>query len=199
MIKNTEDFYNETAVLWAEDGYSDDYPAPYLDFVQSFPKGSRFLDLCCGCGYDSMRIHKCGYEVIGIDFSKGSLCIARERNPDIAFYGENIINDYIYIGKIDGIINIAGLVHIETKDLPLVFSRMRQVLTENGRVWLTIREGKGKLWDRSLKTINGEEYDRNFIAHTLEELIKAAEGMFIFENEAAVDGSIWRNYIFKRT
>ena len=52
--------------------------------------------------------------------------------------------------------------------------RMRLVLSENGRLFISIREGVGKIPERSLATIDGEEYDRNFIAHTLDELIEAA-------------------------
>ena len=98
-MKNTADFYNTTALDWAKSGYSDEAEIPaLLDFAKQYPSGSRFLDLCCGCGYDSARIHALGYEVVGIDFSEESLKIAKERNPDILFYSENLLNDYSYIG-----------------------------------------------------------------------------------------------------
>lgn len=135
--------------------------------------------------------------MVGIDFSEESLKIARERNPDITFYNDNLLNDYSYIGKVDAIIVIAGLVHIETDQLRQAFSRMHDVVKENGGLFITIREGKGKLPERSLAAVDGEEYDRNFIAHTLDELVDAADGLFTFVQEVGYDGTVWRNYIFK--
>lgn len=193
------DFYNATALDWAKSGYSDKSGIPaLLDFAKQYPSGSRFLDLCCGCGYDSARIHSLGYEVCGIDFSKESLKIAKERNPGILFFNENLLNNYSYIGKVDAIFVIAGLVHIETDHLRQAFTRMYDVVKENGGLFITIREGKGKLLDRSLTVINDEEYDRNFIAHTLDELIEAADGLFNFLQEVGYDGTVWHNYIFQR-
>lgn len=198
-MKNTADFYNATALDWAKSGYSDEAEIPaLLDFAKRYPSGSRFLDLCCGCGYDSARIHALGYEVVGIDFSEESLKIAKERSPDILFYSENLLNDYSYIGKVDAIFVIAGLVHIETDQLRQAFSRMHDVVKENGGLFITIREGKGKLLDRSLTVINGEEYDRNFIAHTLDELVDEAAGLFNLLQEVGHDGTVWHNYIFQR-
>ena len=145
-MKGTADFYNKTALDWAASGYSGESLIPaLLDFAKQFPAGSRFLDLCCGCGYDSQRIHNLGYEVVGIDFSEESIQIARERNPDITFYVDNILNDYSYIGKVDAIFVIAGLVHIETAMLRDAFLRMHNVMADSGRLFITIREGHGKL------------------------------------------------------
>lgn len=62
-----------------------------MDFVNQLDKGSRFLDLCCGAGYNSRHIQNSGYEVVGIDFSEESLLIAREKNPAITFYLKEVL------------------------------------------------------------------------------------------------------------
>ncbi|MBO4930744.1 MAG: class I SAM-dependent methyltransferase [Clostridia bacterium] len=197
-MKNTVDFYNKTANEWAESGYNNvpDVPSMF-DFAKNYPSGSRFLDLCCGAGYETQRLHNLGYTVVGIDFSEESLKIARKKNPDISFYQENILNDYSYIGKVDAIFIIAGLVHIEKSELKTAFSNMRKVLNDNGQVFITVYEGNGKIPERSIKLIEEEEYDRNFIGHSLEELIVEARGLFDFVNEVGYDGTAWHNYIFK--
>lgn len=197
-MKNIEDFYNATAEKWAESGYSEEAEMPCLtDFVKEQAKGSRFLDLCCGCGYESARIQALGYDVVGIDLSDVSINIAKEKNPDIEFYKDDILSDYSYIGKVDAIIVIAGLVHIETCQLRQAFLRMKDVIKEGGYLFITIGEGTGKLVDKSITVIDGEEYDRNFIGHTLDELITASTGLFEFEREVGYDGTLWHNYIFK--
>lgn len=198
-MKGTADFYNRTAADWAEKGYGGEVDPPCLmDFVYQFSKESRFLDLCCGAGYNSKHIQNGGYNVVGIDFSEESLQIAREKNPSIPFYNDNLLNDYSYIGKVDAIVIIAGLVHIENSDLSTAFMRMHSILNKSGKIFISVREGVGKIPERSLTTIDGEEYDRNFIAHTLDELIEASKGLFSFEEEVGIDGTVWHNYVFKR-
>ena len=78
---------------------------------------------------------------------------------------------------VDGILLSAGLVHVETVDLPRAFARMAEVVRPGGLVLASIREGSGKLDEWSLREIDGEQYDRNFIAHTPDEVIGAAEGL----------------------
>ena len=198
-MKGTMDFYDKTAPEWAERGYEAEPEIPaLLDFAKQFPRGSRFLDVCCGCGCESWRIHSLGYEAIGLDFSAQSLKIARERNPELIFYQENKLNDYSYIGLVDAVICIAGLVHIEEKDLSLAFSRMHRVLKEDGKLFLTVREGHGRIEKRSVQVIDGETYDRNFIGHSLDDLTAAASTLFRFEQEVGDDGTGWHNYIFKK-
>ena|GEM_PF-3107443 len=50
------------------------------------------MDLCYGVGYEFQRLHTCGYDVVGIDFSEESLRIAREKNPAITFYYDDLLN-----------------------------------------------------------------------------------------------------------
>ncbi len=199
-MKSTVDYYNKTAQSWADSGYGhagDADAAPMLAFAQTFPSGSRFLDLCCGCGYDTARLASLGYDAVGIDFSEESIRIARERNPSLTFYVDNMLNDYTYIGKVDAIFVIAGLIHLETPQLRLAFQRMRDVLTEDGALFLTVRDGTGKLENRSLQTIDGETYDRNFIAHTLPELTESAAPLFAFSHESGEPNGVWRSYVFR--
>lgn len=59
------------------------------------------MDLCCGAGYESRRIADLGYEAVGIDFSEESIKIARQKNPSISFYQEDMLCDYSYIGKVE--------------------------------------------------------------------------------------------------
>ena len=195
-MKGTKDFYDRTAPDWAARGYANDDIPCLADFARRYAPGSRILDLCCGCGYDAHRLHALGYDVTGVDFSEESLKIAREKNPDLTFYNDDILNDYSYVGKVDAVIVIAGLVHIEADKLPLAFSRVRAVVRNGGGLFVTVREGEGRMEERSVAVIDGETYDRNFIGHTLEELKAAAQGLFRFEREIGWDGTDWHNYIF---
>lgn len=195
----TIEYYDKVAAILSECGYAQDSELECLrDFLCMLPKGARVLDLCCGAGYESMRIVASGYEAVGIDLSEESLKIARQKNPAVPFYREDMLCDYSYIGVVDAIIVIAGLVHIETARLPLAFERMHQVLNKDGKLLVSIREGIGKMEDRSLCEIKGVQYDRNFIAHTLNELKEAADGLFSYQCELKSDMHVWKNYVFGR-
>ena len=140
-----------------------------------------------------------GAKVVGIDFSEVSINIARERNTDIEFYIDNMLNDYSYIGKVDGIAVIAGLIHLGNTQLENAFRSMNHVLKDNGLILMVVREGTGKREQQSYVTIDNEEYDRNFIAHTLYELCFYSKGMFEYVEEILPnDADIWKRYLFKK-
>lgn len=198
-MHGVQDYYDKTAAAWAEEGYQPGAELPCLDeFLALLPPGGRVLDLCCGAGYETGRIRARGFDALGLDFSGESLKIARERNPGIPFYQGDMLEDYSRLGPVDGILICAGLVHIETKDLPLAFARMAAVVRPGGYVLASVREGVGKLDEWSLREIDGEKYDRNFIAHTLDELTGAAEGLFSYRRELPSDMAVWRQYLFER-
>lgn len=156
------------------------------------------LDLCCGTGYESFRLRRRGFEPVGLDFSGESLAIAREKNPDVLFYQGDILESYPQIGAVDGIICIAGLVHVETPDLPLAFRRMAEVLKPGGYLLASVRYGTGRMEERSVTEIDGETYDRNFIAHNEEELSAAAGESFALVREMPSDMKIWAYYLFQK-
>lgn len=195
-----KDFYNKTAQQWADKFYADDEHLPVLlDFMGRLPYGSRVLDLCCGAGYDSMRLAQMGASVVGIDLSEESIAIAKERNPKIPFYVGNMLDDYSDIGHVDAIICLAGLVHLPEEQLRMAFERMAQVMAPGGVVLLMVRDGEGRIDRMSDVVVDGEEYDRSFYAHTLEELTKHSEGLLVFDRVIGdSEESIWVNYVFKR-
>lgn len=200
-MKNTRDFYDKTAHEWADTWYADESMLPCLrDFIGRFQDPPKILDLCCGAGYESRRMKQLGAIVTGLDFSEVSIRIARERNPDIEFYVEDMLNDYAHIGKFDGIAVIAGLVHIPNAKLSRAFLSMSKVLDAGGLLLLVVREGTGKRVQQSYVTIDDEKYDRDFYAHTLDELKAYSDGLFVFVEEALPDEhDVWKRYLFMRS
>lgn len=200
-MKNTKDFYNKTAMEWADKWYSDETLFPYLkEFVNYLPQKPCVLDLCCGAGYESMRLKRLGAKVTGLDFSEDSIKIAKERNSDISFVVEDMLNDYSYLGKFDGCVVIAGLVHLPNDKLAKAFKQINKILKENGLLFVVVKDGKGKDSKLSCKTIDGEIYDREFYLHTLEELKLSSVNNFDFIRELLFDKeSSWKYYIFRKS
>ena len=192
-------FYNKTAASWAERGYPNEAEPVCMDeFCALLPAGGRVLDLCCGAGYECFRLRRRGFQPVGLDFSERSLDIAREKNPGITFYQGDMLESYPQAGPVDGVICIAGLVHIENRDLPLAFRRIGEVLKPGGYLLASVRYGSGRMEDRSVTEIDGEMYDRNFIAHNEEELRAAMGGDFALIREMPSDLKIWAYYLFQK-
>ena len=98
----------------------------------------------------------------------------------------------------DAIVCVAGLVHVETPDLPLAFQRMAEVLKPGGYLLASVRYGAGRMEERSVTEIDGETYDRNFIAHNEEELRAAMGREFVLLRELPSDQKIWAYYLFQK-
>jgi len=199
-MKNTKDFYNKTAQEWADKFYNDDAMMPLLEaYISKLPENAKVLDLCCGPGYESMRMRNLGAQVIGLDFSESCIQLARKRNPNMAFHVGDMLEDYSHIGKVDGIAVIAGLVHLPNEKLEIAFKEMSKVLENKGLILMVVRDGIGKSDKSSYVKIDDESYDRDFYAHTLEELIRYSAGIFKYVEEVVYeDESIWKNYIFMK-
>ena len=199
-MKGIKDFYNKTAAEWANKWYEDEALLPYLEeFISYLPENPRILDLCCGAGYESMRMKKLGADVTGLDFSEESIRIAKERNPDIEFVVEDMLKDYSYVGKFHGCTVIAGLVHLPNEKLSEAFEQIYKVLNDGGFLFIAVRDGVGKREKSSYTTIEGEDYDREFYLHTLEELKLYSLGKFNFVKELLFEKeSSWKYYIFQK-
>ena len=197
-MKNTIEYYDDSAEKWAEEWYNNESVLPYLKHLMTLlHKNPTVVDLCCGAGYESMRLKNLGAKVIGLDLSKNSIKIAKERNPEISFYVQDMLKDYSYVGKVDGLICVAGLIHLENDKLPLAFQNMHNILKDNAYTLIVVREGSGKRKESSLVSYNGIDYDRNFICHTIEELVTYSKGYFEFVEKLEDQGD-WRYYIFKK-
>jgi len=200
-MKNTKDFYDKTAADWANKWYEDEALLPYLvEFFSYLPQNPRVLDLCCGAGYESMRMERLGADVTGIDFSEESIRIAKERNKNIKFVVEDMLNDYSYLGKFHGCAVIAGLIHLPNEKLERAFEMINKALEDNGFLFVVVKDGTGKSSKSSYTSIEGEDYDRDFYLHTLEELMEYSRVCkFEFVKEIVLDEkSSWKYYVFKK-
>lgn len=199
-MKGVREYYDRMAADWAERWYADASMLPLLQaFLAGLPEHPRVLDLCCGAGYESMRLASLGAQVVGLDLSGESIRIARERNPQLEFHIGDMLEDYTALGPLDGVACIAGLVHLPQDLLALALRRMAEAMKPGGRALIVVRDGTGRLSLQSDVVIDGERYDRAFYAHTREEMADAAAGLLHFEREIPGDEtSLWRNYIFAK-
>lgn len=194
-MKSLIEYYDDFAEKWAEKWYEDESLLPYLkQFVEYLPKGARVLDLCCGAGYESMRMNNLGVNVVGVDLSEKSIEIARRLNPTINFYVKDMIKSYADLGLFDGIACIAGLIHLPENMLELAFKNMYEVLKDNAYAFIVVKDG-----DKITKSVEveGEEYAREFYCYTLDKIKQHSNKYFDFIKELQPNGD-WRYYILKK-
>ncbi len=201
--KDLQKFYNDISKQFADEWYSNDSLLPVLkSFVSLLNSNARVLDFGCGAGYESMRLHNLGVEVVGIDYSIEPIKIAREKNPQCRFEVMDFRRIDKSIGSFDGIVAIASIIHVDDNDLIDVFKCMSDVIKPNGYIMIIVIEGSGLSKELSKIENNGIVYNRPFYLHSKERLTESAENaMFELYNETQLCNELgkfgWKCFIFK--
>jgi cyclopropane fatty-acyl-phospholipid synthase-like methyltransferase len=135
---NTSRVYDEISLKYLE---AFPNPSEYIDsFLKLIPKNGRILDFGCGVGVDCNYIHSKGYNVEGIDISKGMLKIAKRNHQKILFHLKDI-RDIEGEKLYDGIVASCSLIHISKKEVPLILRKFNSLLKERGAIYLALQEG----------------------------------------------------------
>ena len=77
--KGVIDDYDDIAREYAEEFFFDTSDNQYIDYFLQSLEGTKILDVGCGNGKDCKYILQKGFDINGIDLSKGMLEIAKER------------------------------------------------------------------------------------------------------------------------
>lgn len=197
-VKGVKEFYDDTAMMWTDEWYDNTMMMPFLKKVASMlPNGARVLDLGCNSGYETRRMKELGLNPVGLDFSKNCIDIAKERNNDIEFFCDDMLNDLTYLGKFDSIVAIASIIHIPEDSLELCFKRIYDILNDDGYLCMVVRNEIGKL-DASYKTIDNQDYDREVYGFSKEFIEEKINGKFVFIEEMIAHDEHWKYYFYKK-
>ena len=195
-------FYDLVAEETAQKWYPNEILMPTIkDFLSNFKFKPRIMDLGCGPGHESMRLHSFGVEVVGVDFSSESIKIARERNPDCTF----LLKDYFEldesIGLFDGVFSSGSIIHISYEKLPKLFGILSQLIKDKGFLELIIQKGEGQ----KIKTdiVKQETLERVVYLFTLKQLkLILNQFSFYFVRKGYLDKRLiemnWGCYIFQK-
>lgn len=113
-------------------------------FVSQLPEGSFILDVGCGAGRDAKFFIDYGFGVVGIDFSKRLLKIAKQHVPSAKFMLIDFEKLIFPKERFDGVWASASLYHIPKKKLSSVLENIYSTLKKNGLFFAVIREGNGE-------------------------------------------------------
>ena len=204
-MKNVADFYNKTATGWSEEWYREKKQNAILEkyfncFAQGGTRHPKILDLGCGAGYDSKILSKMGSRVVGVDFSEKLVKIAKKNVPNCKFFLGDMTDKFDKLGKFDGILCLATIMHVDVTKMKQTFVNMSNALKKGGLMLISSFDGVGKNYEKSIIRIDGEVYDKSFNNYNASELCAFAYPKLklvdTWKFEDFAEG--WRYYVFMK-
>lgn len=102
-----------------------DHVQRYLFAANRIPRGSRVLDLACGCGYGSWIMHGAGLEVTGADIEDEAIAYAKRHYQGPAYLCQKAED---IEGSWDALVSFETLEHLENPSVVLGAVRAPLVL-----------------------------------------------------------------------
>jgi len=114
----------------------------YKNFIK-YNKGTEVLDVGCGPGKDAAILISKGFNVIGVDASRGLIDEAKSRVPKGTFILGDLRN-LRFKKKFDGIWCCASLLHVKKTEAQRAINSFKNLLKGNGILFVALKEGDGE-------------------------------------------------------
>jgi cyclopropane fatty-acyl-phospholipid synthase-like methyltransferase len=111
------------------------------EFLGKLPPRPNILDAACGTGTYFQMLAPCAGRLLGIDQSDAMLAKAREKWPDVAtepLMLQELLSRHDLSGQFHGVVCIDALEWVMKNDWPTVLSGFRNVLADDGLLYVTI-------------------------------------------------------------
>lgn len=204
-MKNVTDFYNKTATGWSDEWLKEKKQSTILEkyyncFAQGGTAHPKILDLGCGAGYDSKILKNLGAKVVGIDISDKLIEIAKKEVPECKFFVGDITDKFTALGKFDGVICLATIIHVDIQNMKKTFDNVADVLKKGGLFLISACDGTGKNAQKSYVKIDGVSYDKDFNNYNASELCAFAYPRLKLADTWRFDDFLegWRYYVFMK-
>lgn len=130
--RHAQDFFSSTVNV--------DMESLYLPFLRHLPQSGRILDAGCGSGRDSKAFLEKGYQVEAFDASAEMVNLASQHAG--LCVRQMTFNDIADTERYDGIWCCASLLHVSTKALPGVMSKLARALKTGGTWYVSFKYGE---------------------------------------------------------
>ncbi|NRQ42942.1 class I SAM-dependent methyltransferase [Rheinheimera sp. YQF-2] len=139
MSSETIDYYNQHAAEYVQATVNVDMAALYAEFLPMVKSGGHILDAGCGSGRDAYYFQQLGFTVSAFDASTAMAKIASERlQQTVTVLSFEQLDEP---ETFDGIWCCASLLHVASKTLPAVFSRLQRALKPTAVLYVSFKYG----------------------------------------------------------
>lgn len=170
----TIDYYNANAQAFCESTADVEFVVLQDRFLSLLPAGGSILDFGCGSGRDAKYFLSRGFAVEATDGSV-ELCKRASKLTGIAVRHE-LFQNLADVARYDGIWACSSILHLSSRELLSVFSKMRTALKPDGIIYTSFKHG----------TFEGERngrYFTDFTEKSFRSLIASVEGLVV--------GNVW--------
>jgi ubiquinone/menaquinone biosynthesis C-methylase UbiE len=117
-------------------------PSDYISsFLRMVKKCGTILDAGCGPGVDSAYMNEKGFHVIGMDFSKDMISLAKSKFPLIDFREGDSRNSGFCNEYFDGILASYLLNYIPKRDISKTLQEFHRIMRANAPLYVAVQEG----------------------------------------------------------
>lgn len=165
--KITINSYDKTAVDYYKRVSEFELLPEITEFIKIVKKDGKILDLGCGPGHHSNFFSNQNFKVTGIDLSSEMIKLAKKEFTDIDFKVMDISDLDFEVNTFDGIWASASLLHIPKNNIKLILKKIKEILVNNGILYISLKEGKGS------EIFNDVRYggvDKFYVYYQLEEI-----------------------------
>ena len=135
----TLDYYNRNAQRFTGDTLEVEFSNIQDSFLALLPPGSLILDFGCGSGRDSRYFLQKGYQVEACDGSE-EMVKAASQNAGIPVK-KMLFSELDEIDRYDGIFACASILHVPSKELPDIITRMKKAVKTGGILYISFKYG----------------------------------------------------------
>jgi SAM-dependent methyltransferase len=122
-------------------------PSSFLNFLTiHLQTGSTVIDVGCGSGRDILWLKQRGYDVIGLERSRGLVQLAREHTACRIIEADFETFNFNNLSA-DAVLLIGALVHLPHPKLPDVFESICLAVRKSGYLLITLKRGQGTVTD----------------------------------------------------
>lgn len=139
--KKLKNIYSKIAKSYAEESNVSEHIDEFLSLLT---KGETILDAGCGSGIDANYMSCKGFHVIGVDFSKEMIKIAKSTYPTIEFRLGDFNNLDFANSTFDGITLLYSVIHLPKKDIKSILEKFYKILKKKGIIYLALQSGKSE-------------------------------------------------------
>ena len=166
----TLDYYNRNAQRFTGDTLEVEFSNIQDSFLALLPPGSLILDFGCGSGRDSRYFLQKGYQVEACDGSE-EMVKAASQNAGIPVK-KMLFSELDEIDRYDGIFACASILHVPSKELPDIITRMKKAVKTGGILYISFKYG-------TFEGIRNGRYFTDRTEESLQEILDEVGGLEI--------------------